>query len=326
MKNLGLTLMICLFTTLSFGQLENSTKNTEQGESTNIMEPIREPVDKVYKQIHLSQYKPMEYAPLREADVLWSQLIWSVIDLREKMNHPMYFPTEKKGNWKSLMQAILDATTDTTEGNPNPLRVYDDEYLTIPYTMQGIRENTGTMATIPIIDPDYGDIIGDSSIFVSWGTKEVFQYMLKYQYFIDKQRSVKDERLLYVAPMFWYEPLTTGAQTESSSYEESDGEGGDEDMPTVSSRKWRRFGYLYFKEMRPMLATTEIFNPQNNAQRRTYDDIFVQEHYSSFIRAEENVHDNRNIFEYTVNGMDQRLEGDKIKEKIRTREHEMWEY
>jgi len=320
MKNLGLTLVMVLFSTFSFGQVFDSfgsgTEVADTAKKTTL-EPIRAPIDKVYKQVHLSQYKPMEFSPLREADLLWSQLIWSVIDLREKMNHPMYFPTETKGNWKSLMRAILDVTTDTSEGNPSPLRVYEDEYATIPFTVEGIKENTGTYSTQPIIN-EWGEEIGQQTTFIPWGAKDVYQYVIKDQFFIDKQRSVKDERIIVICPMFWYEPVNT--------YGSYDDGGGDDDMPGVTTRRWRRFGWLLFSEMRPMLATTGVFNQQNNGQRRTYDDIFMQRHYSSFIRSEENVHDNREINEYIVNGMDQRLEGDAIKNKIRFREHEMWEY
>jgi len=321
MKNLGLTLAIVLFSTLSFGQVFDSyggeTKDTTP-KAPSTMESVRPPVDGVYKKVHLAQYKPMELSPLREADVMWAQLMWSVIDLREKMNHPMYYPTEPKGNWKSLMKAILDATTDTSEANPSPLRVYADEYATIPYTIDGIKENTGVTVTQDSIN-EWGDVVGQRVIFTSWGAKEVYQYVVKDHYFVDKQRSVKDERIIVICPMFWYEPVIT-----YDTYNE--GGGGDDDMPSTGTRKWRRFGWLYFPEMRPMLATTEIFNPQNNAQRRTYDDIFMQRHYSSFIKAEENVHDNREINEYIVNGMDQRLESEEIKNKIRKREHEMWQY
>jgi len=317
MKNLGLTLMIVLFTVLSFGQVIQSSgvDTAGKGKSTGVMDPVRPPVDGVYKKIHINKYTPMGYAPLREADVMWSQLIWSVIDLREKMNHPLYFPTDSKGNWKSLMQAILDATTDTSEANPSPLRVYDDEYVSIPYTVQGIKANMGNTNVVPIVD-DYGEETGQKIVFIPWGAKEVYQYILKDQYFIDKQRSVEEPRLMVVCPMFWY---VSTATYQSSGDQESD-------MGAVGGRKWRKFGFMYFPEMRKMLATTEVFNPQNNAQRRTYDDVFMQRHFSSFIKAEENVHDNRGIDEYIVNGMDQRLEADRIKETIRVREHEMWEY
>jgi hypothetical protein len=134
---------------------------------------------------------------------------------------------------------------------------------------------------------------------------------------VDKQRSVKEERIMGVCPMFWYEPLL-----DNSSVQES----YDDDMPSLTTRKWRNFGWLYFKEIRPMLAVTEVFNPQNNAQRRTYDDIFMQRRFSSYITKIENVHNNRGINEYYVNGMDQRLEADYISDRLQQREHEMWEY
>jgi gliding motility associated protien GldN len=321
MKKLGLTLIIILFSSFSFGQVFESTGSGEsQGadtaKGTGVMDVIRPPVDGVYEKKHLPQYQPMTLAYIREADVLYSGLIWRVIDLREKMNHPLYFPTETKGNWKSLMQAILDATTDTSEANPNPIRVYYDEYLTVPYTMEGLKSNTGESSMVPIVN-DWGEEIGQRPVFSSWGPREVYQYIIKEQYLIDKQRSVKEERIIGLCPMFWYEPLNT-----NTSYEES----SDDDMPSATSRKWRNFGWLYFQEIRPMLAVTEVFNPQNNAQRRTYDDIFALRRFASYIKGSENVYNNRGINEFIVNGMDQRLISDEIAEKLREKEHEMWEY
>ena len=32
------------------------------------------------------------YPFLREADVTWSKRMWRLVDLREKMNHPLYYP------------------------------------------------------------------------------------------------------------------------------------------------------------------------------------------------------------------------------------------
>ena len=321
MKKFSLIFSIVLFVSASYGQVYD---NVEAGTDTTeteigVLDAIRPPIDGIHE-IHpyLDSYKPMNLAYIRIDDILYSKLIWSVIDLREKINHPLYFPTEQKGNWKSLMQAILDATTDSTEANPNPLRVYNDEYLTMPYAMEGLKNNMGQSYPEPIVN-DWGEQIGEQIIFVPWGPREVFQYLLKDQYIIDKQRSVMEPRLLAVAPMFWFEPVNPAA-----TYQEE--ESYDDDMPAVPLRRWRRYGWLYFQEMRPMLATTNVFNDQNNAQRRTYDDIFAQRRFSSYIKAEEGVQNNRQISDYTVNGMDQRLEADAIKEKIRYKEHEMWEF
>jgi len=97
-------------------------------------------------------------------------------------------------------------------------------------------------------------------------------------------------------------------------------------MPAMPTRRWREFGWIYYPEVRPTMATTEVFNTGNRGQNINYDDLFLQRRFASFIKAQENVQDNREINMYFLNGLDQALEADKIKEKIRTREHDMWEY
>ena len=321
MKKISLILSVVFFVNVSMAQVyDNVGTEADTNEAKiGVLDAIRKPIDGIHEtHPYLASFKPMDLAYIRMDDILYSKLIWSVIDLREKFNHPLYFPTEAKGNWKSLMQAIIDATTDSSEANPNPLRVYNDEYLTEPYAMEGLQNNLGQTSTEQLVD-DWGNYTGEvKQIFVPWGPSEVFQYHLKDQYIIDKSRSVMEPRLLAVAPMFWYEPVNMAQSYDENSY--------DDDMPSVTPRRWRRFGWLYFKEMRPTLAVTDVFNTHNTAQRRTYDDIFMQRHFSSSIRAEENVHNNREISLYVVNGMDQRLEADKIKEGIRYMEHDMWEF
>jgi hypothetical protein len=127
--------------------------------------------------------------------------------------------------------------------------------------------------------------------------------------------------------MFWYEKLDFSGGDDYGGGGDADyGEEEDDDMPAMPNRRWREFGWIDYLEIRPFMAVTEVFNPGNNAQRRNYDDIFLQRKFASFIKAEENVHDNRDINMYFLNGMDQTLEAERIKEKIRVREHDMWEY
>lgn len=324
MKKSSLIIVFILLCSLSFAQTYESTGTENEGNDTvtaaGVMEPIRAPIDGVYKKVNLPQYKPIGLQHVREADILYATLTWSVIDLREKMNHPLYFPTESKGNWKSLMQAILDVTTDSSEANPNPVYVYQDEYLTMPFTREGLTSNMGESYIESELN-DWGEEIGQKRIYIPWGSREVFQYIIKDQYITDKQRSVMEPRIIGICPMFWYEKRETGG----SSYDDYS-DSGDDDMPAVTPRRWREFGWLYYNEMRPAFAVTEVFNPKNNAQRRTYDDIFLMRHFSSFFRGEENVYNNRQINEYIVNGMDQRLEAERVKNSIREREHDMWEY
>ena len=48
------------------------------------------------------------YAFVREADVMWSKVTWEIIDLREKMNLPLYYPTDTLHQRRSLINTIID--------------------------------------------------------------------------------------------------------------------------------------------------------------------------------------------------------------------------
>ena len=74
-----------------------------------------------------------------------------------------------------------------------------------------------------------------------------------------------------------------------------------------------------------MFARNEVFNPRNDAQRRTFDDIFVKRHFGSYIVREANIYNNRQIDMY-AQGMDAMLESQRIKGEISTFEHDMWEF
>jgi hypothetical protein len=312
---------------LSYGQVIQNEGEQEEAKS-GVMDAVRPPVDGTYTKVHIPHYKPVGLPYLREADVLWSKLIWQVLDLRQKFNYPLYYPTEKKGNWKSFMQSIMDAT-DSTEANPTPLRIYRDEYVNIPFSIAEVKSNMGETKIQTIFDEETWEEVGQKELYVEIGSKEVYRYVVKEQWRIDKQRSVMDQVIIAICPMFSVEKEGVddgGGGADIFGEDNDSGSEEEDDMPAVSNRRWREFGWIYYPEIRPTMAVTEVFNPNNNAQRRNYDDLFLQRRFASFIRTEENVQDNRDINLYVLNGMDQALEAERIKEKLRTREHDMWEY
>ena len=82
--------------------------------------------------------------------------------------------------------------------------------------------------------------------------------------------------------------------------------------------------WVYFPDTRPILAKTEVFNPKNGAERRSYDDIFMKRYFQSYIIKEDNTYD-RTISAYKT-GLDALLEAEAVKEKIFTIEHDIWEF
>jgi hypothetical protein len=66
-------------------------------------------LDGPYVKEHTPTRKVVPYTHLREADVMWAKRVWRVIDLREKMNHPLYYPVEPINDRKSLFDIIKQA-------------------------------------------------------------------------------------------------------------------------------------------------------------------------------------------------------------------------
>ena len=72
------------------------------------------PRDGVYDRTVITQVQPIPYPYLREADIIWTKRVWRVIDMREKMNQPFYFPETPQNQWKSFMQIVLDGMKEGT--------------------------------------------------------------------------------------------------------------------------------------------------------------------------------------------------------------------
>ena len=83
--------------------------------------------------------------------------------------------------------------------------------------------------------------------------------------------------------------------------------------------------WIYFPEVRRILADHEVFNNNNDAERRTFDDIFFKRYFNSFIVKVSNVYDDRGIADYSL-GIQSLLEAEALKKKITDYEQDLWEY
>jgi gliding motility associated protien GldN len=137
-------------------------------------------------------------------------------------------------------------------------------------------------------------------------TDEVKQILVKEKWFFDKNHSVMNVRIVGLCPIRVYNRLD------------------DQGLPTDFILK-RLTCWVYFPEIRPLLSRHEMFNNNNDAQRISFDDYFMQRRFNSYIFAESNVYENRQISSYAL-GLDALLEADKVKEYLFNMEHDLWEY
>jgi gliding motility associated protien GldN len=336
MKNLSILLVICLF----------GANLIAQGD--DVRGPISYPapgvMDGVYMESNIPTKKVVPYEFVREADVVWSKKVWQVIDLREKFNHPLYFPLDdiEEGMWKknttrwSLWTIIRHhiMTGELTLYSPfNPeWEAWKDgdlfKYPVTPSTPGGNYYNDkdfkdrmfvyiGTEKLDPfasalksLVYPDEDSLImGDDGFMETvyppsdtlwFKSKDIVQYNIKEQVFVDKERSVQETRILGIAPMV-YARDNNGNIT-----------------------GFRELFWLYFPQCRYVFQNFFVHSAQNDAQRMSFDDLFWKRKFTSYIVKESNLYD-RDIDTYKA-GVDALLESEKIKADIFNFEHDLWSF
>ena len=251
-----------------------------------------------YEKIHTSNRKPVPYQFVREADVMWSKIIWRQIELSERANQHLYFPTTPTDGRKSLIDILLEGI------HSQGLTAYDesggDEFAKI-LTEQEIHKNLGGGS-------HYEDRVDENENITSvlvpdpYVSSEVTRYRLKELWYFDKQRSVLECRIIGLCAIRVFHK--------------------DPDDP---EERMTRVFWIYYPEARKLLSTYECFNPQNDGARLNFEDIFQKRYFSSYIIQESNMYNNRGIEEYTT-GQESLIEAENIKEQIFNFEQDLWEY
>lgn len=242
--------------------------------------------------------KPFEYPYVREADIIWSCRIWRVIDFKEKLNQVFYYPIVPDQGRKNLTTILDEALT---EGR---IRAFEDDMFTTEitnWTEYKSKFGTSRVETLIEYDMDGMERTRDTTIFVPANFESAEKLRIKEEWFLDKNRTVEDVRIIGFSLV--------------ASYEKSEG-----DIQTLA------LGWIRYNdpEVRLLLANSEVYNPQNDRARRSYDDIFQKRIFDSYIIRETNTF-NRSINDY-VQGADALAESERIKEYLFNMEEDMWEY
>ena len=249
--------------------------------------------------------KPLEYGYVDDRDVLMGKTVWEIIDLNERINFPLYFPIDT-ANIGSDRRPLYDVLTRAIK-NGEITEVYSDSYFN---TKKSYKDIKASLTRIDTTDAGREQINAGQQISPEYIVKQdltaqdVTQYKIKGYWYFDKRQSELKYRLLGICP------VTPDVYTMNS--EEKD---------------YIELFWVFFPASRDVLHEAKAFNDKNSAMPISFDQILNSRRFNAVIYQEENVYGDRAIVSYMKdNAQNQLLEAERVKEKIRDFEEDMWNY
>ncbi len=294
---------------------------------------------------HIPTKRMIAYPSVREADIAWSKRVWRSIDLREKINHPLYYPLDEHyasgqyyrnidhwSLWTILREHIIQGDlTLYSPYNPYQFSMLDGDQFKYPIRPESggnyfsdslFKEKVfyylgrlGQESDQPLVN-----YLGDDSMRFDPILKvDVLVYPDRDTTWIDSKEIVQ-----YHLKEDWFFDKTRSVMDVriigiAPVIYQKEIIGGVEQISGMQELFW-----LYFPHTRFVLTNYFVFNDKNNYQWMSFDDYFWKRRFSSTIYKESNVFD-RTISTYQ-SGTDALLESEKINEEIRTIESDLWNF
>lgn len=249
--------------------------------------------------------KPLAYGYVHDRDVLMGKTVWEIIDLDERINFPMYYPIDSANIGKDR-RSLYDVLTNAIKSG-KLTEVYTDSYFNTKKTMKDIQ---ASLSKIDTTDPGREQFNAGIPIDAQYIVKtdlaaiDVSDYKIKGFWYFDKRQSEMKYRLLGICPVV-------------------------PDVYTIGKdeQDYIELFWIYFPSARDILHDAKAFNDKNSAMPITFDHLLNSRRFNATIYKEENVYGDREIAEYEKdNAQMQLLESERVKDKIRNFEQDMWNY
>jgi gliding motility associated protien GldN len=294
------TTALVMFSGLAFAQ-ETSIKDMQsQFNSYDAVDDEWKPSlvrDGAYDRVeHVSRILPWQ--SLRENDIMWKKRVWREIDIREKQNMAFRFPGDDYTGGGYFIEIILDAVK---KGKIKAYSNVDDRFTNALTKDQILEMMIGEPDTNEVIHP----VTGEMQIIITrreFNPDIVTKYRIKEDWMFDRNLGRMVVRIVGIAPIKDIIDENTGL-----------------------FRASQAVFWLYYPEIRPMLAQYEVFNPENDVARMTWNDYFEGRFFSSKVIKTSNPFD-LTYSNRRMSALEALYEGKKAEEMLFNKEHDMWVY
>ncbi|MDX1469856.1 MAG: gliding motility protein GldN [Flavobacteriaceae bacterium] len=263
---------------------------------------------KTEAQLALDNDKPLDYGYVDDRDILYSKMTWEKIVLDERVNFPLYYPVDTNNigsNRRSLFDVLLKAIREE-----KIKRVYDDSYFEVERTLKDLG---AAMSRVDTLDVGYEQYNAEGFVDPQYIIKrditayDVSAYLVKGLWYFDKRLGELRWRLLGIAPA-----------APDVNFIDSEDEANKMPIPLF---------WVFYPEARQVLHDAKVLNSGNSAVPLSFDHLLNSRRFNGYMYREENVYGDREVKEYIAdNALMQLLESDRIKDKIRNFEMDMWSY
>ena len=274
---------------------------------------------KTEAELLLDNDKPLEYGYVGDRDILFSKMIWEKVVLDERVNFPLYFPIEDNlgDDRKSLYQVLME----NVQNGMIP-KVYGDSYFTEERTLEDLQASMTKIDTLDIgIEQFNAEGFIDEQYITrrDIGPADIQSYLIKGLWYFDKRQGELKYRILGIAPAAPDVNFIDGNDFAGEDFAGFDG--GNENAEPIP------LFWVFYPEVRDLLHEAKSFNNENSATPISFDHLLNSRRFHGLIYREENVYGDRKVEEYiSENALMQLLESERIKNKIRDFEQDMWSY
>ena len=268
---------------------------------------------KTAAQLNSDNDKPLPYGYVHDRDVLMGKTIWEFIDIDERINFPLYYPIDTAFVGKDR-RSLFDVLVKNIK-NGKITEVYGDDYFNSKRTLKEMESSFTFIDTTEAgkdeINNYYDDYMSGKKVLhpqyinkIDLTAQDISGYKIKGYWYFDKRQGELKYRLLAICP------VTPEAR-----------DIGKDNAEVID------FFWVYFPAARDVLHEAKAFNDKNSAMPITFDHLLNSRRFNGVIYKEENVYGDREIQQYMKdNSQMQLLESERIKEKIRSFESDMWNY